>query len=223
MSYKRSFLMEERLADNRQRILKAARALVAEGGLNQASIAAVAARAGLSAGAIYRYFPSKAALFVEVLTSAVSYEIAILNDIVRSEGNVTARLRAAVESFANRALEGPHLAYAFIAEPAEQEVDEARLRGREQFGEVFKSLLIEGIDSGEFPPQSADIGAACIVGAFTEALIRPIAPRAKREARGELVEGIVAFCLRAVGAALAAPIAKRAAPTNRKSRSSVKG
>jgi hypothetical protein len=68
---------------------------------------------------------------------------------------------------------------------------------------VFKSLLIEGIDAGEFPQQSVDIGAACIVGAFTEALIRPIAPRAKREARKELVEGIVAFCLRAVGASVA--------------------
>lgn len=200
MSYKRSFLMEERLADNRQRILKAARALVAEGGFNQASIAAVAASAGLSAGAIYRYFPSKAALFVEVLTSAIDHEIAILEQIVQGQGDVTARLRACVESFASRALEGPYLAYAFIAEPAEQEVDEARLLGRIRFGEVFKSLLIEGIDKGEFPSQSVDIGAACIVGAFTEALIRPIAPRGKRDGRAELIEGIVAFCLRAVGA-----------------------
>ncbi len=200
MSYKRSFLMEERLADNRQRILKAARALVAEGGFNHASIAAVAGSAGLSAGAIYRYFPSKSALFVEVLTSAIDHEIAILQEIAKGEGDVTARLRACVESFANRALEGPYLAYAFIAEPAEQEVDEARLLGRIRFGEVFKSLLIEGIDKGEFPAQSIDIGAACIVGAFTEALIRPIAPRAKRDGRAELVEGIVAFCLRAVGA-----------------------
>jgi len=200
MSYKRSFLMEERLADNRQRILKAARALVAEGGFNQAAIAAVAASAGLSAGAIYRYFPSKAALFVEVLTSAIDHEIAILQEIVQGEGDVTARLRACVESFATRALEGPYLAYAFIAEPAEQEVDEARLLGRIRFGEVFKSLLIEGIQKQEFPDQSVDIGAACIVGAFTEALIRPIAPRAKRDGRAELVEGIVTFCLRAVGA-----------------------
>ncbi len=49
-----------------------------------------------------------------------------------------------MQSFANRALEGPYLAYAFVAEPAEQEVDEARLLGRIRFGEVFKSLLIEG-------------------------------------------------------------------------------
>lgn len=204
MSYKRSFLMEERLADNRQRILKAARALVARGGFNQASIAAVAASAGLSAGAIYRYFPSKAALFVEVLTSAIDHEIAILQGIAQGQGSVTARLRGCIESFANRALEGPYLAYAFIAEPAEQEVDEARLHGRKRFGEVFKSLLEEGIEAGEFPPQSVDIGAACIVGAFTEALIRPIEPRAKREGRKELVDGIVAFCLRAVGANVAA-------------------
>ncbi|HWK52262.1 MAG TPA: hypothetical protein VNR40_20350, partial [Steroidobacter sp.] len=99
-----------------------------------------------------------------------------------------------------RALEGPYLAYAFIAEPAEQEIDEARLLGRIRFGEVFESLLIEGIQKQEFPDQSVDIGAACIVGAFTEALIRPIAPRAKRDGRAELVEGIVTFCLRAVGA-----------------------
>lgn len=200
MSYKRSFLMEERLADNRQRILKAARALVAEGGFGQASVAAVAANAGLSAGAIYRYFPAKSALFVEVLTGAIDHEIAILQEIAQGAGTVTSRLRACVESFANRALEGPYLAYAFIAEPADEEVDEARLLGRIRFGEVFKSLLIEGIASGEFPAQSVDIGAACIVGAFTEALVRPIAPRAKPEARAELVEGIAAFCLRAVGA-----------------------
>jgi AcrR family transcriptional regulator len=201
MSYKRSSLMEERLADNRQRILKAARALVAEGGFHHASIAAVAASAGLSAGAIYRYFPSKAALFVEMLADAVTHEVAILRTIEQGEGSVASRLGAAVESFANRALEGPYLAYAFIAEPAEEEVDEARLLAREQFGEVFKSLLIEGIGAGEFPPQSVDIGAACIVGAFTEALVRPIAPKAKRESRSELVQAIVAFCLRAVGAA----------------------
>jgi AcrR family transcriptional regulator len=211
MSYKRSFLMEERLADNRQRILKAARALVAEGGFTHASIAAVASSAGLSAGAIYRYFPSKAALFVEVLTSAIDHEIAILQDIEKGQGNVTERLRGCVDSFATRALEGPYLAYAFIAEPAEAEVDEARLLGRKRFGEVFKSLLIEGIDVGEFPQQSVDVGAACIVGAFTEALIRPIAPRAKREARKELVEGIVAFCLRAVGASASSKKAGRGA------------
>lgn len=200
MAYKRSTLMQERLADNRERILKAARALVAEGGFRQASVTAVAQNAGLSTGALYRYFPSKAELFVEVLGAAVAHEVAILGDIARGDGSATQRLRAAVESFARRALQGPYLAYAFIAEPADPEVEAARLIARAQIGDVFKKLLKDGIASGEFPKQSVDIGAACIVGAFTEALVRPVAPTAKRVTEDKLVEGIGDFCLRAVGA-----------------------
>ena len=42
---------------------------------------AVAAEAGVSTGLIYRHFPSKADLFVEVLTAAVEHELDILSAI----------------------------------------------------------------------------------------------------------------------------------------------
>lgn len=191
--------MEERLAENRQRILLSARKLVAEGGFRAAQIAAVAADAGLSTGSIYRYFPSKAELFVEVLGQAVRHEIDILRSIVRAEGTAGERLRRAVESFARRAFEGPFLAYAFIAEPADQEVDAERIRARREFGKVFKIVLREGIASGEFPEQNLDVAAACIVGAFTEALIGPIGPaRVGNKQREQVIETISLFCLRAV-------------------------
>jgi AcrR family transcriptional regulator len=203
MVYRRSPLMQERLADNRARIVLAARRLIAAGGFRSTSMTAVAKAVGLSTGAIYRYFPSKAELFVEVLTDAVTHEVKILRTIVERPDSATQRLRAAVSSFASRALAGPNLAYAFIAEPTETEVEAARLVCREQFSEVFKDLLRQGIATGEFPAQPIDIGAACIVGAFTEALVRPIAPlaAAAKPAGGEqLVNGIVDFCLRAAGA-----------------------
>lgn len=198
MAYRRSTLMQERLAENRQRILSAARGLVAEGGFRMASITAVAEVSGLSTGAIYRYFPSKAALFIEVLNSAVRYECQILDAIVDGEGSATLRLRAAVESFANRALKGPNLAYAFIAEPAEPEVDAARIRCRREFSNVFRRVLREGVASGEFPKQSVDVSASCIVGAFTEALVRPVAPTTQRKPGKAVVRAIVDFCERAV-------------------------
>ena len=47
MAYRRSALMEERLASNRERILSAARRLIAEGGYREAQIAAVASEAGM--------------------------------------------------------------------------------------------------------------------------------------------------------------------------------
>lgn len=199
MAYQRSAMMEERLAENRQRILRSARQLVAQGGFRMASITAVAEAAGMSTGAIYRYFPSKAALFVEVLNSAVTHECEVLDAIVDGEGSATARLRAAVESFVQRALKGPHLAYAFIAEPADPEVEAARLVCRRQFGDVFKRVLRQGMASGELPKQSVDVSAACIVGAFTEALVRPMQSAGQQRKPGDaVVRSIVEFCERAV-------------------------
>ena len=204
MVYRRSPLMQERLADNRARIVLAARRLIAIGGFRATSVTAVAKEVGLSTGAIYRYFPSKAQLFVEVLTDAVTHEVEILRAIVDRPESAVQRLRAAVSSFTSRALAGPNLAYAFIAEPTETEVEAARLVCRQQFSEVFKDLLRQGIAAGEFPAQPIEIGAACIVGAFTEAIVRPVAPLAPEAnvAEGErLVQGIVEFCVRAAGAA----------------------
>ncbi len=206
MAYRRSALMEERLAVNRERILAAARRRIAEGGYREAQIAAVAAEAGMSTGVIYRYFRSKAELFVEVLTAAVSHEIDILKSIAAGPGSPRERLYAAVETFTRRALTGPNLAYAFIAEPAEPEVDVARIRVRQQLGDVFKSILAEGIEAGEFPEQDLDASAACIVGAYTEALVGPIAPRAERiKDRDRLTRSICEFCVRAVSAPTLAP------------------
>jgi AcrR family transcriptional regulator len=203
MAYRRSPLMQERLADNRQRMVLAARRLIARGGFKNASIAAVATEVGLSTGAIYRYFPSKAELFVEVLTHAVAHEVAILDGIVAGPEPATQRLRAAVESFASRALEGPHLAYAFIAEPIDPEVDAARIVCRQQFGEVFQRLLQAGIKSGEFAAQSTEVSAACIVGAFTEALVRPVAATAQTRDKKKLIDSIADFCVRAAAGGLA--------------------
>jgi AcrR family transcriptional regulator len=200
MVYRRSPLMQERLTANRAAIVQAARRLIAAGGFRDTSMTAVAKAAGLSTGALYRYFPSRSQLFVEVLTDAVAHEVAILRAIVERPGSALQRLRAAVTSFASRALAGPHLAYAFIAEPADQEVEAARLICRQQFSEVFKDLLRQGIAAGEFPAQAVDIGAAGIVGAFTEAVVRPVAPitPAARAAEGDkLVKAIAEFCVRA--------------------------
>ncbi|MGE8251005.1 MAG: TetR/AcrR family transcriptional regulator, partial [Stenotrophomonas bentonitica] len=114
MAYKRSALMEERLAGARERILLATRALVAAGGYRNAPVTAVAAEAGVSTGLIYRHFPSKAELFVEVLTAAVDHELRIFEAIAAEPLPAPERLRRAITAFVRRALAGPGLAYAFI-------------------------------------------------------------------------------------------------------------
>jgi AcrR family transcriptional regulator len=201
MAYKRSPLMEERLAGARERILLATRALVAAGGYRNAPVTAVAAEAGVSTGLIYRHFPSKAELFVEVLTNAVEHELRIFEAIAAEPLPAPERLRRAITAFVRRALAGPGLAYAFIAEPVDPEVEAERIRCRRLFGDVFRRIVADGIAAGTFPAQDTHVAAACIVGAFTEALVGPTAP--SRDAHGDeaaLVESICVFCLRAAGA-----------------------
>jgi AcrR family transcriptional regulator len=203
MAYRRSPRMQDRLTENRRGIVLAARRLIAAGGFRATSMTAVAREAQLSTGALYRYFPSKSELLVEVLTDAVNHEVHILRSIVERPEPALQRLREAVGSFATRAMAGPHLAYAFIAEPADKRVEAARLVCRAQFSEVFKDVLREGVTSGELPQQPVDISAACIVGAFTEALVRPMAgghPTVKPAEADRLIRSIVDFCARAAGA-----------------------
>jgi AcrR family transcriptional regulator len=199
MAYRRTPLMRQRLKDNRVRIALAARALIAEGGLRRAPMSAVAAKAGLSTGALYKYFPSQTELLIEVLREAAAHEIEILEKIAAGPGSAARRLQAAVESFVRRALDGPYLSYAMIAEPADARMDTARLKVRKAMGEVFKRIVRDGIERGELPAQDLDITAACIFGAFTEALLRPLAPGPRKPRnRDDLVEAICAFCVRAV-------------------------
>ena len=62
-------------AATRERVVDAARELIAHGGYREAQVAAVAARAGVATGTVYRHFPSKADLFAEVFRSVSQREV----------------------------------------------------------------------------------------------------------------------------------------------------
>lgn len=200
MPYRRTERVEARLADNRVRILQAARQLVAESGFREVQISSVASAAGVAVGTVYRYFPTKAELFAEIVRSVSQREIDVLRDIADSGGPASERLTAAVRAFASRALRGRRLACAVLAEPVDPEVDDVRLEYRRIHYGTFERLIDEGIRAGEFPPQDVSAGAACLVGAFMEGLVSPLAmesPGSDHE-NARLVDAIVAFALRAV-------------------------
>uniref|UniRef100_UPI00259338B5 TetR/AcrR family transcriptional regulator n=1 Tax=uncultured Cellulosimicrobium sp. TaxID=307826 RepID=UPI00259338B5 len=120
----------------RDALLDAARTIVAEHGFAGASVQALAARAGVSTGGVYSYFPTKADLLVAVFRQAADVEL----DAVRAAaaarpddppgGGTAVRLARAVDTFARRALRGPTLAWALLLEPVDPAVDAARLGGR---------------------------------------------------------------------------------------------
>jgi AcrR family transcriptional regulator len=203
LPYRSTPQTEERKARARERIVAAALQQVAEGGYASASVQAVARRAGVATGTVYRHFPSKRQLFTEVFHRGSERELRILEEIAGDgERPATARIAACVEAFSRRALAGPVLAYAQIAEPVDAAVDEERLVLRRGYRDVFARLVREGVERGEIPPCDPDTVAAGLAGAIGEALVGPLSPVPGRPRRRQeaLVASLVQFCLNAIGA-----------------------
>ena len=202
MVYRRTERVEEQLQEKRNRILQAVRQVVGEVGFHGAQVAIVAEAAGVATGTVYRYFPSKGELFAEALALNAQHEVDVLAAVSAAEGSAASRLADALRVFSERAVQARRLAWAMIAEPAEPEVDAARLVYRRAFAAVFERLIREGMQRGEFPVQNAAASAACVMGALSEALIGPLAPEAPDLAEnGALIDSIIGFCLQALSAA----------------------
>src|SRR4051794_39673200 len=142
MPYRPTERTEARRTQTRDRIVRAALTLVAQGGYREAQVAAVAKRAGVATGTVYRHFPSKADLLTEVFRVASQHEV----DAVAQGGGARApeRIAAAVETFARRALQGRRLAWALLAEPVDPAVEAEQLQFRRAYAEVFATIIADG-------------------------------------------------------------------------------
>lgn len=210
MAYRRTPAIQARLDAQRTAVVEAGLGLLAEHGYAGCTMAAVAARAGIATGSVYRHFPSKAELSVELFRTVVGREVAAVTDAAALKAHRSAadRVVAVIETFATRALKVPRLAYALLAEPVDPAVDAERLVFRRAFRDVFAELIAAGVDGGELPPQDARLTASALVGAGAEALIGPLtgpltgpsAGEADGEAAGPgTVPALVTFTLRALG------------------------
>lgn len=184
----------------RAAILKAARNLVAESGFGGTQMVSVAKEAGVALGTLYRYFPSKAALMVEVVAMVTQREIDVTASVASRNGRAAERLAAAVWTFASRALRGRNMAHALIVEPVELEIEMARIKYLHILERVFETIVEQGIRQKEFPSQDVQTAAACIVGCLRDGLVGPIAhdARASAKKRLEQVKSVVVFCVRGV-------------------------
>jgi len=198
MPYRRTENVVRKLAARREAILQAARALAAESGMAAVQIAPVAGRAGIAAGTVYRYFPSKTALVTALVEAQAAAEIAALTRAAGAAPGPLSALAAGIATFAARALAQPRLSFALIAEPVEPEIDGARVSYRRALAEAFAIRIRAALASGHLPAQDADATAPALVGALIEGLIGPLA--ANPDGRGrERVQALTLFALRALG------------------------
>ena len=82
------YITDARRAARRAEMVAAARRCFARDGFHQTSMPDIAAEAGLSAGAFYRYFPSKDDIVFEVAQQAFATVFGPVDDLLDAEGPV---------------------------------------------------------------------------------------------------------------------------------------
>jgi AcrR family transcriptional regulator len=201
MPYRQTDNVVRRLAARRVAILTAAREAAAEGGMAAVQIAPVAQRAGVAAGTVYRYFPSKTDLVTALAADLAAQELAALAAAANAAPGPLSALAATVATCCSRMQAARRLAFALLAEPAEPDVDAARASYRSALAAELRRLIEVAIAGGHLPAQDAAPAAAAILGLLIEGLIGPLAPPAGDDASAirSQVQTLALMALRALG------------------------
>lgn len=187
--------MQRRIDGQRAAILDAAVEQLADQGYAGCSVAAVAARAGVATGSVYRHFSGKVELVVELFAEVVNHEVSAVRRAGQQSGSAEQRVNAVLETFAHRALKKPRQAYALLAEPVDAPVEEQRLVFRRAYRDMLARLVSEGVQAGQLPAQDAELTAAALVGATAEILIGPLTSGSTT-----VIAELRQFTMRALGA-----------------------
>jgi AcrR family transcriptional regulator len=194
--YRTTPAIQARIDAQRETIMAATVAVLTEHGYRGCSVAAVATRAGVATGTVYKHFASKAELVGEVFDQVVSGEVAAVSAASSVPEDPARRVVAVVETFAYRALKVPRLAYVLLAEPVDTVVDAKRLAFRRAYQDILVDIVTDGVRGGALPPQNARITAAALVGALGDVMVGPLSAA---QPAPDTVPELVAFVLRALG------------------------
>ncbi len=162
---------EQERKETRAHILDAALRLFHAEGAAAISMRAVAAQAGMSAAAIYRYFPGKADLAAALWQEGLRGLEGRLGRIVTQESDPIEGLRAVAEAYADFAVNEPAMfRMLFLAEGGD-DLEEVREKTRD-FTSYYlaRDCMGRAIEQGRIAPIDADLATQTLWAAIHGAI-----------------------------------------------------
>lgn len=145
-------------------ILQAATAVFAQYGLRAARTDDIAARAGVTRGLLFHYFPSKEHLFEAVLQRAYEPLREVLNDKALQSGPPQDALRLLVERLLAAMTACPHGPAIFLMESIQNHGEHYKKLGMPSIYRALEDVLRRGVNQGAFRKLNAYHAAINIMG-----------------------------------------------------------
>jgi AcrR family transcriptional regulator len=177
MAYRRTERVIQRLNARRDSVVVAARDIAGEDGLDAVQIVPVAARAGIAAGTVYRYFPSKTDLVAALIEGITAQEAEAMRLAAASAPGPLSALAAGIVTFSARVSERRRLAWAVFAQPVDREIEGLRTACHKSLVAEFERL-IAAAEGDHLPGQDAALAAVSVFGGLLAGLIGPLASAA---------------------------------------------
>lgn len=202
----------ERISDlKRRRVLESAKAAFARNGFSGTNVNLVASVAGISVGALYKYFRTKEDLFIAIVDESRDLIQSTIDGILRSERSFSGRIEALLKAAVLSALEDPDLIKLYVACTSEELADLAPAlseRVESASAVAYGAMVAEAQASGEVRAEVDPRYAAFLVddillaaqfsfasSYYSKRLSAFIGPQASPEA---VVEASLDFILRAL-------------------------
>ena len=146
----------------RQKLLRAALDLYTTVGFRGTTTPAIASRAGVAEGTIYRHFTSKEHLLNEVYRGAQKWATGVIKEIEEQAQGARAaeRLQRVARRFFEAAERDPAALRMLLYTASEKELDDKSREGAREFREGLQQIVASGKSDGLVRPGPADLWAS---------------------------------------------------------------
>jgi len=143
----------------RQRLLRAALELYTSIGFRATTTPAIAAKAGVAEGTIYRHFTSKEHLLNEVYRGAQKWAVSVVKDIEDTEKGLRAqdRLARLARRFFEAADRDPAALRMLLLVREDRNLDEKSRESAREFRDSLQQIVASGKSDGLVRPGPADL------------------------------------------------------------------